>query len=389
MNEPTINSPQPDWNPTSPEVLRDQRAAYDEMRRRCPVAYSEFMGWSLFRHQDVMCVLNNHITFSNAVSQHLNVPSGMDRPEHTEYRRIIERYFSAKRMEAFEPACREIATKLVESMNERKEVEFIADAALPFAAQVQCAFLGWPAKLHEPLIQWTRKSHEATLAQDRKAMSDLAREFEAIIDDLLETRIQKKAGPETDLTASLMHEKVFGRSLSNEELASILRNWTVGEIGTISASVGILAHYLAEHADLQSKLRNHPDLLPPAIEEILRIFGPLVSNRRVTTHQVEIGGRKIKAGERITLMWISANRDERVFEEPDSFRLDRDQSKNLLYGAGIHWCPGAPLARLELRVFMEELLSRTREMALTPEREPTLAIYPASGFAVLPLRTRK
>ncbi len=380
--------PQPDWNPLSPEVQRDQRAAYDEMRRRCPVAYSEFMSWSLFRHEDVMRVLLDHKTFSSAVSQHLSVPSGMDQPEHTAYRRIIESYFSTKRMAAFESVCRGIATKLVQGLNSRTEVEFMADAALPFVVQVQCAFLGWPAVLQEPLVRWTRKNHEATLAQDRKAMSEIALEFEGIIDDLLETRLQAGAGPETDLTAALMHEKVWGRPLSNEEVASILRNWTIGEIGTISAAVGILAHYLAEHPELQEQLRGKSDLLPHAIDEILRIHGPLVANRRVTTRPVEIGGRKIKAGERVTLMWISANRDERVFEEPDSFRLDRDQSKNLLYGAGIHACPGAPLARLELRVFVEELLSRTGEIATVPEKAFTLAVYPASGFAVLPLQIR-
>ncbi|MCW5552093.1 MAG: cytochrome P450 [Verrucomicrobiae bacterium] len=378
--------PEPGWNPTSPEVKRNQRAAYDAMRLRCPVAYSELMGWSLFRHEDVMRVLFDHKTFSSAVSQHLSVPSGMDQPEHTEYRRIIEPYFSAKRMEAFEPICRGIATKLAHDLNVRREVEFMTDAALPFAVQVQCAFLGWPAALQEPLLRWTRKNHEATLAQDRKAMSEIALEFEAIIDDLLETRLQADATPESDLTAALMHEKVWGRPLSNEELASILRNWTVGEIGTISASVGILTHYLAEHTGLQKQLRAQPNLLPNAIEEILRIFGPLVSNRRITTCPVEICGRKIAAGERITLMWISANRDERVFEEPDSFRFDRDPSKNLLWGAGIHVCPGAPLAKLEMKVFMEELLAHTQDIVTIPETSPALAAYPASGFTTLPLR---
>lgn len=388
MNDMKAGLPETDWNPTSPEVQRDQRAAYDEMRRRCPVAYSEFMGWSLFRHEDVLRVLLDHQTFSSAVSQHLSVPSGMDQPEHTPYRRIIERYFAPERMSAFEPLCREIAAKLVQVVCARKEVEFMTDAALPFAVQVQCAFLGWPATLQEPLVRWTRKNHEATLAQDRKAMSEIALEFEGIIDDLLEIRLQADAGPETDLTASLMHEKVWGRPLSNEEVASILRNWTVGEIGTISAAVGILAEYLASHAELQKRLRAKPDLLPPAIEEILRIHGPLVANRRITTRPVEIGGRKIKAGERITLMWISANRDEDVFEDPDSFRLDRDYSKNLLWGAGIHVCPGAPLAQLEMRVFLEELLSRTNLIATVPEKAPALAAYPASGFASLHVQTR-
>lgn len=377
-----------DWDPKSPDVQRDQRAAYDEMRRRCPVAYSDFMGWSLFRHEDVTRVILDHNTFSSAVSQHLSVPSGMDQPEHTVYRRVIEPYFSEERMKAFEPVCRKIVIECVRDLPARGEVEFMAEVALPFAVQIQCAFLGWPPTLHNTLLQWMDKNQAATLAQDRRAMSEIALEFESIIDDLLETRRAAGARLESDLTAALMHEKVWGRPLSNEELASILRNWTAGEIGTISAAVGIIAHYLAEHRELEQKFRSQPRSLGAAIEEILRIHGPLVSNRRVTTRPVEIGGRKIDTGERITLMWMSANRDQYVFENPDSFRLDRDQRKNLLWGAGIHVCPGMPLAQLEMRVFMEELLARTSALEIIVEKKPTLAVYPASGFATLPLRFR-
>lgn len=382
MNHP----PQPDWDPTSAEVQRDQRAAYDAMRHRCPVAYSDFFGWSLFRHADVMRVLHDHETFSNVVSQHRSVPNGMDPPEHTPFRRIIEPYFSPERMAAFEPLCRGIAGELVDRAIARGEVEFMADVALPFAVRVQCAFLGWPSELQEPLIRWVRKNHEATLTRNREAMSAIAREFEAIIDDLLDSRRRSGAGPETDLTASLMHEQVRGRTLNNEELTSILRNWTVGEIGTISAAIGILAHYLAAHGGLQRELRANPDQLPAAIEEILRLHGPLVANRRVTTRPVEMGGRKIGAGERISINWISANRDESVFGDPDTFQPDRDQSQNLLWGAGIHVCPGAPLARLEMRVFLRELLSRTGEISLAPEQSATPAAYPAAGYSELPLR---
>jgi cytochrome P450 len=101
---------------------------------------------------------------------------------------------------------------------------------------------------------------------------------------------------------------------------------------------------------------------------------------------VEIGGRKLDAGERISLIWVAANRDGRVFADAEAFRLDRDPSQNLLYGAGIHVCPGAPLASLELRVLMEELLRRTRRIEPVPGKPPTLSVYPASSFAVLPLR---
>lgn len=378
--------PQADWDPRSEKVSRDQRAAYDEMRERCPVAYSELMQWSLFRHEDISRVINDHETFSNAVSEHLSVPNGMDPPEQTVYRQVIDPYFSPQRMDAFEPACREISADLVQSALAGGEVELMADLALPFAVRVQCAFLGWPTDLHGPLTRWTRSNHEATLAQDRRAMSQIALEFEGFIDAMLEERLQAGAKPEDDITAALMHDKVWGRTLSNEEIASIVRTWTVGEIGSIAASIGILAHYLAQHPELQGQLRAQPSLLPTAIDEILRIHGPLVANRRVTTCPVEIGGKKLAAGERISLNWIAANRDSRVVDSPDTFRLDRDPSKNLLYGAGVHICPGAPLAQMEMRVCMEELLQRSRHIQPVAGKPPTNAKYPASGFATLPLQ---
>ena len=307
----------------------------------------------------------------------------------SEVDRIIEPYFAPERIDAVETICRETGAGLVRSAIARGEAELIADIALPFAVRVQCAFLGWPPVLHKLLVRWAQKNYEATLAQDRRAMSDVAREFEGFIDDMLQTRLQAGPMPADDVTAALMHEKVWERPLSNEEIASILRNWTVGEIGTISAAVGILVHYLVQDAEVQTQLRARPTLLPAAIDEILRIHGPLVANRRITTRPVEIGGRKIDAGERISLIWISGNRDRCVFEEPDSFRLDRDPAKNLLYGAGIHVCPGAPLARMELRVVMEELLKHTTWIELVPGRSSTNAVYPASGFATIPLRIRE
>ena len=124
------------------------------MRERCPVAYSDLMQWSLFRHEDITRVLLDHETFSNAVSSRISVPYGIDPPGHSAYRRIIDPYFSAERMEAFEPICREIVAELVQGALARREVEVMNDLALAFAVRVQCAFLGWPPTLHEGLGRW-------------------------------------------------------------------------------------------------------------------------------------------------------------------------------------------------------------------------------------------
>lgn len=376
---------QPDWDPTSQPVLDNQIAAYDDMRQRCPVAHSEYLNWSLFSHADVMRVLGDHETFGNAFSAHLSIPNGMDPPEHTAYRQIIDRYFTPERMTTFEPVCRQIAVELVEQLPERGEVELMEDFARLFSLRMQSAFLGWPKDLNEPLRRWTDKNHRATLARDTAAMTAVALEFDHFIKDLLVVR--REAGPAApdDITTSLLRERIGDRTLKDEEIVSILRNWTVGELSTIAASVGILAHYLAAHPEVQRQLREQPSSLPIAIDEILRIHGPLIASRRITTRPVEIGGRQVSAGERISLIWASANRDEAVFDDPDEFRLDREPSGNLLYGAGIHNCPGAPLARLELLVVMEELLKRTDRIDLVPGKDPVMAAYPASGFSTLPL----
>ena len=319
----------------------------------------------------------------------MSVPNGMDVPEHAAYRRIIDAYFSAQRMDAFEPACRNIAASLVNGLSNGGETDVMAEFAQDFALRVQSDFLGWPSTLHEPLRQWIGKNREATLAGHKVVMDDLAFEFDGYIKGLLAER--RAAGPDAanDITTSLLRAKLGDRLLTDEEIVSILRNWTVGELGTISACVGILAHYLAERPHLQQQLREQTSLLPAAIDEILRIHAPLIASRRITTAQVEIGDRTLMAGERISLIWASANRSETVFGDPNEFRLDRDPAHNLLYGAGIHVCPGAPLARLELRIIMEELLTRTSEIALVPGKAPVKAVYPGGGFSVLPMRIER
>lgn len=360
--------------------------SFDELREACPVSRSEVHGWSLSRHADLLHVLHDHETFSNRVSQHLSVPNGMDPPEHTAYRRIIEPYFAPAQMNHFEPRCRTIAKRLTQGFIDAGANDFMEAFAGPFAGRAQCAFLGWPEDLHDWLRTWTRRNLEATGTRDRERLAALTREFADQVKALLDDRRRQGGRPQTDLTERLLHERVYDRSLTDEEIVSILRNWTAGEIGTIAAAVGIVVNYLAAEPALQARLRGDQSLLPAAIDEILRLDGPLVANRRRSVCPVETGGERIGAEAPVRLVWIAANRDPEVFEEPDTFRLDRDPADNLLYGAGIHVCPGAPLARLELRVVMEELLRATSRIEPDHERSPVRAIPPAAGFERLPLR---
>ena len=375
----------PDWDPRAAEVQRDPQAATDAFREHCPVAHSNLLHWSLFRHADVLRVLHDPATFSSVVSQHVAVPNGMDPPRHTAYRRAIEPYFSPERVAAFEPQCRAIARGLVAALPQGTEVECIAQLALPFAVQVQCAFLGWTEEDYAALSEWTHANHAATLAQERTLLADLAIAFQSIVTRQLARRRAPGADVH-DITASLMREQVNGVPLTDAEIASILRNWTVGEIGSIAASVGILCDWLAQHASVQAQLRERPEAIPPAVEEILRLRGPLATNRRVATCPVDIGGRHLPAGARVTLHWTAANRDPQAFEDALAYRPERSQEANLLWGAGIHVCPGAPLARMELRVLLEELLALGAALEPVPGQAPEPAAHPASGWACVPVR---
>lgn len=372
-----------DWDPRSPEVLADQIAAYDRMRQTCPVAYSDYLGWSVFRHEDVLRILGDHETFSNVVSRHPSVPNGMDPPEHTLYRRMIEPYFAPERIAAFEPVFRRIARGLVDHLGRNPSCDAIREFAEPYAVRIQCGFLGWPESLHAPLMQWVYRNRAATLARDPEAMAAVALEFDGHIRAQLEMRERAGADAADDLTTCLLRQTVGGRRLDQAEIVSILRNWTVGELGTIAACVGIILHFLAGRPDVQQRLRVDRAGLAPAIDEILRLHGPLISNRRVATRAVTVGGHALGAGDRITVLWASANRDGAVFADAEEFHPGRDQSQNLLYGAGIHVCPGAQLARMQLSIVFDELLDGLPPFSLLPGAEPVRAVYPASGFSSL------
>lgn len=378
-------NPTPDWDPRDAAVLADQRAAYDDLRERCPVARSDLLGWSLFRHADIVRVLDDPATFGNA-SRHPAVPNGMDPPEHTRYRRALEPFFDPEPMAAFEPRCREIARGHVGRLLERGDAEFMAGFAEPFALETACAFLGWPPVTWIRLRDWNHGSQEVALSADRERGAAIAREIAEFVVGQVRERRERGAPADEDVTTRLMATAVDGRPLTDEEIVGSLRNWTAGH-GTVAGAIGNAALFLAEHPDVQRRLRDDPSLLPNAIEEILRADGPLVANRRTATRDVEIEGRRIGRGDKLSLNWIAANRDPRAFNDPEAVRIDRDQSGNLLYGAGIHVCMGAPLARLELRVAVEELLAGTTaiEPGSTPPRRDA---YPSNGPADLPLRVR-
>lgn len=342
------------------------------------------MGWSLFGHADVAAVTGDPVTFSSA-TRRLAIPNGMDPPEHTDYRGSLEPYFTSDRLAAFEPRSRHIAQDLLVAMVDRDQVEAIGEFVDPFAHQALCAFMGWPVEDWNRISGWTHGNLDAAFRSDREAGARLAREFSAYVTEIL--RARRAEGSSSDLMSDLVHVSVHDEALSDEQIVGLLRTWTAGH-GTVAAALGIVIRYLAEDVELQTRLRSEPELIEAAIWEILRTDGPLVSNARTASQDVEIGGRAIRAGERISLMWMAANRDPAAFTDPEQVIIDRGTDENLLFGAGIHRCLGESLAILNTRVAVEELLRLIDRFELVAPSAPPRAVYPSNGLRALPLRLR-
>jgi cytochrome P450 len=218
----------------------------------------------------------------------------------------------------------------------------------------------------------------------------VAERFDAMIRRLLDAR---REGPATDVTGELMRDTVHGRPLTDEEIVSILRNWTAGDLGSLATSVGVIVHYLAATPAVQREVRalveaGDAESVEDAVEEILRIDDPFVSNRRVTTRVVELGDETIPQGERVLLNWTAANRDPLVFGEPDRFDPEGNAHANLVFGIGPHACPGRALTLMELRVITEELLGRTGWIEPARDRPAVRETPPVGGWARVPVVLR-
>lgn len=324
-------------------------------------------------HADVLAAIQDSATFSSRVSVHVAVPNGMDGAEHAAFRAVVDRCFTPARVAGFEPELRVIAAALVPAT---PPLEIMTAVAQPYAAAAQCAYLGWGPEAADALLTWSADSQAATRSRDRAELDRVAARFDAIIRAQLEAA---RAQPAATLTHELLAETVHDRPLADSEIVSIVRNWTAGELATIAAAVGIVVEFFARRPDVQGLLREQPGLRQPAMDEILRIDAPLLTNRRRTTREVAIGGQQIPAGEPVTIDWAAAHRDPEVFEAPEEFRLDRDPADNLLYGRGPHYCPGEGLSRLELGVVLDVLLAALPPFHLAAPAARATA--PAAGFA--------
>lgn len=383
--------------PDFPVPSHDPRAVSDAIRPGSGIALSSSGAVVLLRHADVVAAARTPEVFSSAVSRFLQLPNGLDGEEHATFRRLIDPYFTDERMTVLAPALREVARELcAETVREAGRgagavsCDAVGDLGSRFAVRSMTRWLGWPADLEPTLLEWMADNQAATRSGQLEATADVARRYDEIIRSVLAPRRDSgddAEGRPQDVTAELMRDQTLGRPLRDEEVISILRNWTGGDLGSIALSLGVVLHYLSTHQELQDRIRSGIPRrgLTAIIDEVLRIDDPFVSNRRVTTCPVSRAGLQVPEGRRVVLNWTSANRDERVFGDPDRFDPEGNAGKNLVYGTGPHVCPGRPLATLELCVAVEEIVAAFTDVALDPDRRPERSITPTGGYSSVPL----
>lgn len=344
---------------------------------------------TLFSHADVVAAARDHETFSNAVSRHLQVPNGLDGATHSAFRAVVDRYFTPERMAELEPVVHQVAADLTAELEVPGPIDAVATGSR-FAVRAQSAWLGWPADLEEDLLRWTADNRAATRSRDASRTAEVAARFDAIIRSLTDTRREAGDRAPDDVTTDLVRDRVDGRELTDDEIVSILRNWTGGDLGSMALCVGVVLAYLADHPDVQDRVRSGVSdrELDAILDEILRIDDPFVANRRITTEPVTVAGRVLAAGERVVLHWTSANRDPQVFGDPDAFDPEGNAPDNVVWGVGKHVCPGRPLATLELRILTRAVLHATTAVEPDPDRARERSLPPLGGFAAVPLRLR-
>jgi cytochrome P450 len=393
MSEQPLYPPE-QFDPLAPETQRDPHAAHRSLRAGCPLARSERWGgfWVLSRFDDIMAVARDPATFVNSVQNVVPAvtttgrrpPLHLDPPEHTLWRKAMSGPFKLRSVSELEPRAREHTAALLSPLIARGHTELVAELAATLPVLVLCDFLNAPdAETPAQIEQLSAAFLRAFQERDTRELEAASRRLYALAAAILAQRRSEPLDPERDIASALLAMRIDGAPVSEDLMQGALRQLLVAGHIAVTMMIGSCTKHLAEHPALQSELRARPELIAPAVEELLRLYAPNQGFARTASHPVELHGQTVQPREPVVLLYPSANRDEAAFEAPDEFRLHRPL-KHLAFGTGVHKCPGEQLARLELRVFLEELLARTQHFELAGTVE--LAPWPEYGPRSLPLR---
>lgn len=354
--------------PVTPQTRDDPRLDpfpwYRTMRASAPVRYDPGRGgWGIFRYDDVQEALSNHAVFSSQfhgdAPLHANAPIAAsmistDPPRHRQLRSLVTQAFTPRAIEALTPRIGAIVDELLGAALPAGRFDAIHDLGEPLPVIVIAEMLGIPTADRERFKLW---SDAIVSLAGGAEMSGFAaqRELVAYFMGIIERRRRE---PGDDLISGLLQAEIDGERLALPELLGFCALLLVAGNETTTNLIGNALLCFAERPELWARLRAEPALVPQAIEEVIRFRSPVQAMFRVTTQAVELGGRRIPAHAGVVAYIGSGNHDEARFVEPDRFDLDRQPNRHLGFGHGIHYCLGAPLARLEGRIALTALLER-------------------------------
>jgi cytochrome P450 len=395
------------------ELRHDPYAVYTRLRKQMPITLVEggtFLGssWFVTRYDDAVALLKD-VRFSNeqrkvrvgrdlakarwipsVVRAFLNSMVMVDDPDHTRLRTLVHKAFTPRMIQQMSQRIEEITNTLLDEVAKKPVVDLMADFALPLPLTVISDMMGVPAKDRFKFHQWTGMITETGPSSKMQLLKTVRNAFlmQRFFKGLISSR---RKHPQDDLITALVQAEAQGDHLSEDELVAMLflllfagHETTVNLIGN-----GTLA--LLEHLDQFEKLKANPGLLESAIEEMLRYTNPVQQIApRYALQDVEIQGHVIPKGSTVMVGIASANRDESVFENADAFDITRDPNRHIAFGIGIHYCLGAPLARLEAKIAFQILFNRfpNIELAVPPSQLQWRASSALRGLESLPVRLK-
>ncbi|WP_123620394.1 cytochrome P450 [Halorubrum sp. CSM-61] len=407
-----MSSAGPQGLQTVPRELRDRESWlepfdwYERMREEAPVRYdAERRTWDVFRYEDVKRVLDDDETFSVDPREAsdfveperpgegliLDTMLFEDPPRHDELRGVVDEWFQPRALADREPHFRELAGELVDdAVDAQGRMDVVEDLAYPFPVTVIAELLGVPASDRDRFKTWSNtlvaaasdeESDEAYAERQQQSQMEMGQYFLEMIED-------RRESPRDDLLSVIVTaESDAGGRLSREEaLGMCILLLVAGNITTTNLITNAVRCFAEADGDPFEELRGDDRALGSAIEEVLRYRSPVQAMSRVATEDVTLRGETVEAGDRLIVWLGSANRDERQFDDADAFRADRSPTQHLGFGHGTHYCLGAPLARLEAKVGLSELLDRVEDVRLAETTlQPTRSSF-IYGVESLPIR---
>jgi cytochrome P450 len=400
-----VTAPVLDWGTDydifDPQYVADPYGIWDQLRDTCPMAHTDRWGgsWLPTRYEDVNAIAHdiekfpsgNGISVVPLIDMAPGAPSSplltagvppisADPPLHTWTRRLILPTMSPARVAEYEIFTRELCHRLVDDVVARGSGDAAAEYAQLIPVRVIGHILGVPDDMAATFTGWVRDALEFAYDPERRR-----RGFTGIVGYLQGAVAERQAAPKDDFITELLQSEHDGESITVPVVMGMCALLLIAGIDTTWSSIGSTMHHLATHPDDRRRLLAEPDLMPTAIEEFLRAFAPVTMARRLI-EDTEYKGCPIKAGERVLMNFPAANRDPEVFPDAHRVILDRQQNRHLAFGAGIHRCAGSNLARMELRVAVEEWLHRIPEFEVTDPAEVTWAGGQVRGPRTVPVR---